>query len=356
MKELLPKDRPLLLLAPMQEITDLPFMRVMESHGGGPDVYVTEYFRVHADSRLSKSILRSIDENRSGKPVLAQMIGQSIPDLVRTAQLLEKYHPVAGIDLNLGCPAPVVCRKRAGGGLLRDLGHLDAILGHLRDAIAGRFTVKTRLGYHRAQEFEDLLGLFARHSLDALSIHGRTVEERYRTPVHPEWIRAAVDQLECPVFANGNVVSVETGRALLDQTGAAGLMVGRGAIRNPWLFAQLRAACLGQSKCCRPTLADLYAYIRALYEGTASATRFDERKHVQKMKKYMVFIAQGIDDDGAFEHAIRRVTTPREFWHLCETTLLAREGFQAAEPPHQSSIFCGFGALRRRSSETRRNA
>ena len=343
MRDFLPENRPLLLLAPMQDITDLAFMGVMERFGGGPDAYVTEYFRVHEDSTLEKHILRSIDENRTGKPVLAQMIGQSIPDLVRTAKLLEE-HAVAGIDLNLGCPAPVVCNKLAGGGLLRTLDHLDAILGNLREAITGRFTVKTRLGYDNAEEFAALLEIFGRHAIDALSIHGRTVAERYRTPIHPDWIRQAVEQLACPVFANGNVVSVNTGKALHAQTNATGLMVGRGAIRNPWLFGQLRAAYHGDLFR-PPTLGDIYQYIQALYEETKRTTGFNEIKHVQKMKKYLVFIAQGIDPDGSFEYSIRRVTTPEEFWHQCETHLQARSDVVMADPPKQSTIFCGFEAL-----------
>lgn len=97
----------------MQDVTDLPFMRLMARYGG-PDLYVTEYFRVTTDSKLDATILKSITEHDTGRPVIAQMIGQEIPALVRTAQMLEK-HPVAGIDLNLGCPAPIVCRKDAGG-------------------------------------------------------------------------------------------------------------------------------------------------------------------------------------------------------------------------------------------------
>ena len=343
MREFLPENRPLLLLAPMQDITDLAFMGIMERFGGGPDAYVTEYFRVHEDSTLEKHILRSIDENRTGKPILAQMIGQSIPDLVRTAKLLEA-HAVAGIDLNLGCPAPVVCNKSAGGGLLRKLDHLDAILGSLREAISGRFTVKTRLGYHEADEFAAVLEIFSRHAIDALSIHGRTVAERYRTPIHPNWIRQAVEQFPCPVFANGNVVSVETGRALHAQTNAAGLMIGRGAIRNPWLFGQLRDTYEGRAHT-SPTLGDVYHYIKALYEETKRTTRFSEAKHVQKVKKYLVFIAQGIDPAGAFEHAIRRVKTPEAFWEQCEVHLAKHSDELMKGPPQQSKVFCGFEAL-----------
>src|ERR1019366_5420836 len=117
---------PIPALAQMQEVTDLPFWRVM-ARCGGADVYWTEYFRVHADSRLEGWILESITQNPTGRPVVAQMIGNDVPALVRTAKELQQY-PVAAIDLNLGCPAPVVYRKCAGGGLLREPARIDAIL------------------------------------------------------------------------------------------------------------------------------------------------------------------------------------------------------------------------------------
>src|SRR5690606_15176404 len=169
----------------------------------------------------------------TGRPILAQMIGQDPDALVRMAKALLE-HPVAGIDLNLGCPAPVVCRKEAGGGLLRNLPKVDRLIGLLRDTIPGRFTVKTRVGYDDASEFPLILDVFRRHAIDALVIHGRTVRERYATPVHPDCVRLAVESLPCPVIANGNVVDVPTGLGYLARSGAAGLMLGRGAIRNPW--------------------------------------------------------------------------------------------------------------------------
>ncbi|MBM3824553.1 MAG: tRNA-dihydrouridine synthase family protein, partial [Verrucomicrobia bacterium] len=107
----------------MQDVTDLPFWDVLKEYGG-PDVYYAEYFRVHATSSLEKPILRSIVENPTGRPVVAQMIGNDIEALVRTARTLQRY-PVAAIDLNLGCPAPVVYRKCAGGGLLREPERVD---------------------------------------------------------------------------------------------------------------------------------------------------------------------------------------------------------------------------------------
>src|SRR5436853_7897665 len=165
----------MLVLATMQDVTDLPFWRLMTAYGGA-DVYFTEYFRVHATSNLEKYILKSVTENPTTRPVVAQMIGNDIPALVRTARELQEY-PIAAVDLNLGCPAPVVYRKCAGGGLLREPQRVDAILGALREAVSIRFTVKTRIGFDSPEVFSELLSIFSRHSLDLLTVHGRTVKE-----------------------------------------------------------------------------------------------------------------------------------------------------------------------------------
>lgn len=341
MRDLLPRARPLLVLAPMQAVTDLPFMRVMERFGG-PDVYVTEYFRVYKNSRLDPRILRSIDENPTGKPVFAQLIGQDIPGLERTVRELEA-HAVGGIDLNLGCPAPVVCRKDAGGGLLRDPDKIDRILGAMREAVTGRFTVKTRIGWEHESEFERLLEVFRRHEIDALAIHGRTVKERYDSPVHPGRVRRAVEVMPCPVIANGNVVNVATGRAYLKRTGAAGLMIGRGAIRNPWLFDQLRAAWGGLESAPVPRGRDLMEYIDALWQETAREQEgYRAEKQVHKMKRYLVYMSQGLVPE--FEDRIRRVQDEAAFFAVCREFLDHGEPLPDT-PPEVSKRFCGFGDL-----------
>ncbi len=340
MSDLPPIHRPALALAPMQDVTDLPFMRAI-ARRGAPDWFVTEYFRVHPHSHLNRYILRSITENETGRPVYAQMIGRELPDLVRTARELARY-PIAGIDLNLGCPAPVVCRKDAGGGLLRDLAAVDRLIGGLRDAVPGKFTVKTRVGYHSEAEFPALLEIFRRHAIDLLTIHGRTVAERYRTPVHPERIREAVAAMPCPVIANGNVVDVETGISYLAQTGAAGLMIGRGAIRNPWIFAQL-AAVWENREPIAPTYRDLWSYVLELYEEIGrEAENFDANGHVQRMKKTLSYISHGLEGD--FEYDMRRMRTPEDFQEVCRRHL-DRDGLLPARPPGDSKLFCGFAEL-----------
>lgn len=340
MRDLLPKHRPALVLAPMQDVTDLPFMRVLAKRSL-PDWFVTEYFRVHAHSRLHPYILRSLTENTTGRPIFAQMIGCDVQELTRTAKELCQY-PVAGIDLNLGCPAPVVYRKDAGGGLLRYPERIDALLGALREAIPGRFTVKTRLGFHSHEEFPALLATFRHHAIDGLTIHARTVADRYQTPVRPDWVKIAAETLPCPVIANGNVVNATTALNYHRQTHAAGLMVGRGAIRNPWLFAQIAAA-FEQTAPPQPTCRDLLAYIIELSDELArEATRHVPALHVQRMKKTLVYLCDGIHPD--FEHAVRRMKTPEEFQQILHAYLDHPSPLPEL-PSMDSRMFCGFTQL-----------
>src|SRR2546428_625095 len=308
---------PTVRTAPMQEVPDWAFGKLMAGYGGA-DVYYTEYFRVYAGSRLDRTILKSIEENPTGRPAIAQMIGNDIPSLVRTARELQEY-PIVAVDLNLGCPAPVVYRKCAGGGLLREPQRVDAILGALRDAIAIKFTVKTRVGFDSPEVFDELLPIFAKQSIDLLTVHGRTVQEMYRSEVHYDLIARAVAEMPFPVLANGNVYSAQNADEVLRLTGAKGLMIGRGAIRNPWLFHQIRQQQRGET-IFTPTGQDVLAYVLALYEAVCSPD-VREVLQVQKMKKYMNYLGVSVEPSGLFLHQIRRVTTKADFFRVCEEFL-----------------------------------
>jgi tRNA-dihydrouridine synthase len=313
--DLLASKSPVLTLAPMQDVTDLPFWRLMTRYGGA-DLYFTEYFRVTPTSRLDKQILASITQNPTGQPVIAQMIGNDIPSLVRTAKELGN-HPVAAIDLNLGCPAPVVYRKCAGGGLLRDLPRIDRILGALREAISGKFTVKTRLGFETERTIEGLLPLFAKHAIDLVTVHGRTVLQMYQGGIRHDLIGIAVAFLPCPVLANGNISTPADAETILTNTGARGLMIGRGAVRNPWIFSQIREHFTG-TPISLPTGRQVLDYIYDLYEAVCDPS-VPEAKGVQKMKKYANFIGAGINWE--FLHAVRRVQSKEAFFTLCREHL-----------------------------------
>ena len=310
-ERLLTGATPFLALAPMQDVTDGDFWTLMHRYGGA-DVYWTEYLRVQAESRPEKWIVDSIVRNTTGRPVVAQLIGNDIPSLVRTARQLQQL-PVAAIDLNLGCPAPIVYRKCAGGGLLREPQRIDRILGALRDAVTIKFTVKTRVGFASVEEFDTLLPVFARHSLDALTVHARTVAQMYRLPVHYDLIRQASDAMPCPVIANGHVYSAAQALGLLTATRARGLMIGRGVIRSPWLFNQIRQQLRGEPVTL-PTGRDVMAYIRALWDSQTSADK-PEKTQCERMKKFVNYLGEGVP--APFLHQIRRSQTAAQFHGIC---------------------------------------
>ena len=316
-------------LAPMQDITDLAFMRLLGKYGP-PDYFFTEYFRVHEHSTLDRQIVDSILHHGTGRPVFAQMIGEDPFHLKRTARELQKL-PVAGIDLNMGCPAPKIYRKNVGGGLLRDPDVIDSLFGHLREVVAGRFTVKMRIGFEDDRHFESILGLVERHGIDVLSIHGRTVRQMYRGEVDYERIGRAVACVSCPVFANGNIVSARKAREVVRQTRCHGVMVGRSAIRNPWIFAQIREP----ERSLSPTLESVRHYIDDLWATTA-LPGIPDRSRLNRMKKMLNFVGQGVDAEGRFLHEMRRARTVEAFFDICNQHLVenGRQEIPFAEEPY----------------------
>ena len=326
--------QPLTALAPMQDVTDLAFMQMLSEYGC-PDYYVTEYFRVYANSNIDKKILKSITLNTTSRPVFAQIIGESIPDMLRIAKQLTNY-PIAGIDLNLGCPAPRVYRKNVGGGLLREPETIERIFDALRSQISGLFTVKMRVGFDSTANFEKLLQLINQYQIDLLSLHGRTVKELYRGGVHYDLIGRAVQTVNCPVLANGNVTSYLKAEAVLKETGAAGVMIGRSAIRNPWIFQQIRDRFAG-----KPvkvvTLADVYGYIQHLYAITYQDD-LREKSHVNSLKKFLNFIGTGIDAEGKFLAGMRLVQSKQELFDLCDRHLLTEPDLPFAIEPYENLV------------------
>src|SRR6185436_13108566 len=128
---------------------------------------------------------------------------------------------------------------------------------------------KTRIGFDSPAVFEELLPIFTKHSIDLLTVHGRTVAEMYRSEVHYDYIARAVEAVPCPVIANGNIYSAEKAAEVLEVTRARGLMIGRGAIRNPWMFHQIRQHRRGDTMFI-PRGRDVLEYLRALYDAVCT--------------------------------------------------------------------------------------
>ncbi len=275
----------LLALAPMQDVTDLAFMRTLSRIGSLPDVLVTPYFRSTTTTcALGEANLRAIRENETGLPIWAQLAGSDAAALVRDARALMQ-EPIAGIDLNAGCPSPLVNRHGAGAGLLREPENFSAVLHALREELpAGRFSVKCRLGWAEEEEFPALLERIAAAAPDMLTLHARTRRGLYNPwAMHPEYVEQAVAALSCPVLANGDVETVEQARVWVASSGAAGVMIGRGAVRNPYIFRQLRGGAA-------PRAAEMKNYYAILMEETGRLlTRRTEKGHCNRMKKYLAF-------------------------------------------------------------------
>lgn len=321
----------LLALAPMQDVTNLAFMRTLHRLGSLPDYFVSAYFRSSPGrSGFSPATLACLTQNETGVPLYAQLAGSDPVSLVRDARALLEY-PVAGIDLNAGCPAPIVCRKGAGAGLLRVHKRFDAVLGALREAVpAGMFTVKCRIGWEDAAEWGMLLPVLNRHKPDLLAVHARTRAGMYMAPVEPTAVRHAVSAMDCPVVANGNIVDSSTARAWIEEASPAGLMIGRGAVRNPYLFRVLRGGAL-------PTYREILAYAEILFEESCRLLASEsEAVQCHRMKKYLVYLAADLPADFGFR--MRRAATRAAMLSVLRDHLASGDPFPPL-PPADAPLF-----------------
>jgi len=318
----------------MQDVTNWEFMKVIHRYGS-PDYYFSEFNRVHETSSIEKPIQKAVVENPTDRPIFVQLIGHSLEHLKRTVELLAPL-PIAGIDLNLGCPAPKVYKKNVGGGLLRDMEHINRIIELLSEVSPYRFTVKARIGFDNTQSFRELIDIVGSHRVDLFSLHARTVKEGYWSDVHYDYIAYAARHLDCPVMANGNITSAAKGLQVLRDTGCGGLMVGRSAIRNPWMFRQIREAIAGE-EIFRPTLADVYEYIHQLRD-TIGAPSVLELYRVNKLKKFLNFIGLSVEPEGKFLHEARRVRSFDELESVLEKYLLAQPEKPFADEPYEGLV------------------
>jgi len=234
---------PPLMLAPMQGLTNRA-MRRLFIDWVRPDTVFTEFMRVNAAApvrRLSAADLREIAPREGGVPLVVQLIGHGREALVsaaRSAQAAGAVH----INLNLGCPYGRMTSGLTGGGMLQRPELLEEIIFALRGAIAGSFSVKLRAGYDDPEQVFGLLPLFEAAGVDFLVLHPRTVAQEYQGLADHAITARVVRHTRLPVIANGDIRSAADGARLLEESGAAGLMLGRGAIADPLLFQRLRGS------------------------------------------------------------------------------------------------------------------
>ena len=233
-------DHPPLMLAPMQGLTN-NVLRDWFIERVAPDLVFTEFVRAQLQSRkrVAKGELAEIAAHTAKVPLVVQLIGNNAEALTGAALQVQAVG-CQHLNLNLGCPYGRMTTGATGGELLREPGKLSALLSALRQAISGSFSIKCRAGYEDLQQIFQLLPIYEDCGIDYLILHPRTVVQKYTGLADHQLTAEVVPRTRLPVIANGDINDAETGRRLLAETGVAGLMLGRGALADPWLFQRIR--------------------------------------------------------------------------------------------------------------------
>ena len=303
------------MLAPMQGLTNRA-LRALFIEWVQPDVVFTEFMRVNhgaVERRLSAVDLREMAPAEGDVPLVVQLIGHGREALV-SAALAAQDAGALHLNLNLGCPYGRMTSGLTGGGMLRRPAELEEIIPALRRAVSGTFSVKLRSGYDDPSQIYSLLPLFESAGVDYLVLHPRTVVQEYGGRADHGVTAAVVQRTRLPVIANGDVRTAAAGWRLLAETGAAGLMLGRGAIADPLLFQRLR----GRSPATpdrNARRAELQRYLRELLNRYGKLF-CGENQVLGKVKGVIATM-----DDPDFERErkrLRKARTVREFTDALE--------------------------------------
>jgi tRNA-dihydrouridine synthase B len=236
---------PNVVLAPMEGVTDLVFRRLLRSIGGTGLTY-TEFIASKGlvGGSHRENLTASFDPDE--RPIALQIYGRQPALMAEAARILEDRGATI-LDINMGCPSKKVCQNSGGSALMREPDMALEIVRAVRAAIKIPLTVKMRSGFDAScRNAPELAWRCQEEGAEAITIHWRTREDRYGGQRAVDKIAEAVQRLRVPVIANGDIIDIPSARAMLEDTGCAGLMVGRGAIRNPWLPSQLSAWLRGQ--------------------------------------------------------------------------------------------------------------
>lgn len=277
------------LLAPMAGITDRPFRELVAAYGAG---------LVVSEMVASAEMVAANPSARARAEIAAGTTGTSVQIAGRDASLMaEAARMVAGqgariIDINMGCPARKVTSGAAGSALMREPGLAISLVEAVVGAVDVPVTLKMRLGWdHDSLNAPEIARRAEAAGVQMITVHGRTRCQFYRG--HADWaaIRAVVDAVCIPVIANGDITSPAKARAALAASGAAGVMVGRGAIGKPWLLAEIAAGLRGRSLDLRPRGPDLAdAILRHCREHVAF---YGSEVGVRAMRKHLdAYLAQ----------------------------------------------------------------
>ena len=301
-------SKPLFVLAPLAGFTDLPLRSVVKKFGA--DLTVSEMISSNALVYKNAKTMKMVEKSPLETPYSVQISG-SKPDIIREAiEVLNEREGIDIIDLNCGCPVPKVVNNLSGSSLLNDLPKMAKAIETIKKYSNKEYTsVKIRLGFEEKNHIE-IAKLVEDCGADFIAVYGRTSSGKFKAPVDYQAIKEIKEAVSIPVIANGDIDTPAKSKWVLDYTGADGIMVGRGAIGKPWIFAQMKSGDdRPSSKLIQSVIIEHYDQMINFY-GEDGAILF--RKHLHTYSK------GGYDGASKFRNDINRIVNPQDMRDVIE--------------------------------------
>lgn len=290
------------VLAPMTGVTDMPFRTLVRRYGSG--LNVTEMIASQAAIRETRQSLQKAAWHLSEEPVSMQLVGCTPYEMGEAAKLAED-RGAAIIDINMGCPVRKVTNGDAGSALMRDLKLAAALIDAVVKAVKAPVTLKMRMGWcHDSLNAPELSRIAQNLGVKLITVHGRTRNQMYKGSADWRFIRSVKDAIDLPVIANGDICTIDDAVDALDQSGADGVMIGRGAYGRPWILGQVMHYFATGERLPDPSLDEQYRVIVEHYD--AMLDHYGEMTGVNMARKHVGWYTKGLTGSAEFRNAVNQ--------------------------------------------------